>query len=146
MTVIAYRDGVMAADTLASDGLLKVAGMRKVVRGSDGVLYGVAGAAGICCAIARWVESGYRGDMPALRVEDQTADVLVVGVDGVISALTPYGQEDYPGAEYFAIGSGSAVAMGALHAGADAEGAVRAAIEHGLGCGGAVMAVRHDDV
>lgn len=142
MTVIAYRDGVMAADTLASDGLLKVAGLRKVVRGSDGTLYGLAGAAGICCGIARWVDGGCEGDRPPLRVGDHTADVLVVTPDGAISAWTDMGAEDYPGASYMAIGSGSAVAMGALHAGADAEGAVRAAIEHGLNCGGTVMVVR----
>ena len=142
MTVIAYRDGVMAGDTLASDSVLKVSGLRKVARGADGTLYGFSGRASMCCELLRWVEAGCHGDRPPLRVDDDTADVLVVRPSGDILIWTHAGDEDYPAGSYMAIGSGSAVAMGALHAGAYPEGAVRAAIEHGLGCGGSVMVVR----
>ena len=142
MTVIAYRDGVMAADSLAQDGVLKVSGLQKVIRGDDGSLYGMAGAAGMCCEIRRWIEGGLKGDRPPLRDGEHTADVLAVSPEGAVSVWTVYGTEDYPGAAYMAIGSGSAVAMGALFMGASADRAVEAAIEHGLGCGGQVMAVR----
>lgn len=117
MTVIAYRDGVMAADALASDSVLKVAGLRKIARGPDGTLYGCGGRASICCEILR---------QPCGRV----------------SIWTWAGAEDYPADCYLSIGSGSAVAMGAMFMGASAEEAVRAGIEHGIGCGGFVTAVR----
>lgn len=142
MTVIAYRDGVMAADTLASDSVLKVAGLRKIARGPDGALYGCGGRASICCEILRWVDGGCEGERPALKREDDTADVLVVRPCGKVSIWTWAGDEDYPADCYLSIGSGSAVAMGAMFVGASAEDAVRAAIEHGIGCGGTVMAVR----
>jgi ATP-dependent HslUV protease subunit HslV len=142
MTVIAYRDGVMAADTLGSDSVLKVSGMRKIARGPDGTLYGCGGRASICCDFLRWVDGGCDGDRPALKRDDDTADVLVARPDGSVSIWTWAGDEDYPGCEYLSIGSGSAVAMGAMFMGALAEDSVRAGIEHGIGCGGTVMVVR----
>lgn len=58
MTVIAYRDGVMAADTEASDSIVRVAGVEKVLLGLDGALYGFAGRSSICSEIMAWVGSG----------------------------------------------------------------------------------------
>lgn len=142
MTVIVYRDGVMAADTQAEDSLQRVAGLRKVMRGPDGTLYGAAGALALCSAFLRWVDGGCSGERPLMEVGDQRASVLVVAPDGGVSIWFQESSEDFGSIEYMAIGSGSAVAFGAMFAGCNAEDAVRAAIEHGLGCGGSVMAVR----
>jgi ATP-dependent HslUV protease subunit HslV len=142
MTVIAYRDGVMAADTQAEDGVSKVGGAVKVARGSDGSLYGFAGRMALCCGLARWVEGGCRGERPPMKLGDDSAVVLEVTSAGEIRAWYDEGIEDYPNAEYMAIGSGSGVALGAMFAGADAETAASAGAAHAPGCGGPIMAVR----
>lgn len=142
MTVIAYRDGVMAADTSCADSVSKVSWAQKVLRGPDGALYGFAGRVSLCCEIARWVRGEREGERPPLKVDDGTAQVMVVRPDGSLSVWVEDGTEDYDGAEYMAIGSGAGVALGAMHAGATAEGAVRAAIEHAPHCGGSIRAVQ----
>ena len=140
MTVIAYRDGVLAADTLAVRGDSKIGHMVKIAKAPDGRLGAAGGDAGVGAAWLAWVAGGFDGDRPLGKSDDKYVDMgIVVELDG---AMTVYEGTMMPftiTGPYFAIGCGSPEAMGAMHAGASAVQAVEAAIAHDVHCGGCVM-------
>lgn len=130
MTTIAYRDGVLVADTCANRGGVIFSGITKIVRLSDGRLAGAAGGAGYNGAFLRWCEAGCVGDVPEAKAEDNNFDTgLIFCPDGELILYEPGGHfSQRP--PYYAIGSGKEIAAGALWAGASAEMAVMAAAEH----------------
>jgi hypothetical protein len=144
MTTIAYRDGVMASDTgvWIGDGVHSCA--RKLAVGADGTLYGGAGNSALVNTFLKWVDSGYQGDMPKPTPKGDDASSFVILIsppDGqTIRLLTAQGEEEYV-AEYFAIGGGNATAFGALFAGASAETAIAATIEHGCSAHGKIATI-----
>lgn len=145
MTVIAYRDGVMAADTGGWRGDALIPWFRKVARGPDGTLYGGSGSAARVCAFLTWVDDGCLGEMPLPRAEGEGCSdfvVLIARLDGVVEILSHEGREIFAEAPYAAIGSCAEVCLGAMFAGADARTAICAALMHGNGVGGTVMEVR----
>lgn len=145
MTTIAYRDGVMAADSGTWMGDASAPWARKLALGSDGTLYGVAGDAALCQAFIEWVESGCEGDRPeAERVEEDRSSYIVMAVarGGPVRIFTATGHEVYH-APYFAIGGGNVGAMCAMHAGADAVGAIEASIAHAPAAIGPVQSIKH---
>jgi ATP-dependent HslUV protease subunit HslV len=145
MSTIAYRDGVMAADTGSWHAGVKHDFALKIATGPDGTLYGAVGDAAQCSAVMRWVHEGCVGPMPeAERTENRGSSFTVMAVppNGMISLISAYGTEAYP-APYFAIGGGAEVAFGALHAGADAADAIRAAIDHSEYATGFVRLIEH---
>lgn len=157
MTVVAYRHGVMAADSGAA-GDFPHPWARKLARGLDGTLYGVAGVSGECSSFLRWVAAGCpQGEMPMPRMIGDSERfagsfcVLVArsdpeGRSARISVITAYGEEEYPDAPYLAIGAAAECALGAMHAGAGAVDAVRAAIVHGSGAFGEVRAISREEL
>lgn len=66
MTVIVFRDGVMASDSGAFSGDRVWPWLRKIARGPDGVLFGVTGSAAVAGGFLDWVDGGYQGSMPDL--------------------------------------------------------------------------------
>lgn len=146
MTTIAYRDGVMAADSGSWQGDACHGWAVKLARGNDGALYGVAGNAPEAMAFLAWVNSGYRGEQPkaeALPDGGNAFIVMAVSPDGPVRLIAARGEETYH-VPYFAIGAGSATAFGALHAGASAASAIEATKEHGQGAFGAVRTISHE--
>ena len=148
MTVIAYRVGIMAADSGSWDTSdVQHSWARKLARGPDGTLYGIAGNAGEGYALLAWVNGGCRGDMPMPRpIADHDCSFIALRVapGGSPELITAYGVEPYEGAPYQAIGAAREAALGALHAGASAEEAVAAAIEHSAHARGPVRSIRHE--
>lgn len=69
-------------------------------------------------------------------------EVMVARPDGRLRILTTCGEENFDGAPYMTLGGADEPALGALFAGADAETAVRAAIEHSKMAAGKVQAIR----
>lgn len=146
MTVIAYRDGVMAADSMGSADSVMQRGTRKVTRSSTGIIAGFSGVFGAGRKFLRWVEAGAVGDPPLPREhpgdpDHQSYTGIYVMPDGRVIVVDSEGADERF-ASYLALGAGSAAALGAMFAGADAETAVRAAIEHCAWCGGDVDVVR----
>lgn len=143
MTTIAYRDGVLAADTALSYGSM-LRGATKITRCSDGVLAGAAGNAGYNTLFLQWAERGRHGEPPvAQRVDDGLDRGVLFYPDGVVEIYEANGvYRCRP--PYYAFGSGKSEALGAMFAGADAEMAVRAAIEHDPGTGGDITVLRHE--
>ncbi len=145
MTVIAYRNGVMAADTSAWENKTVHRWSRKILRAVDGTLYGTYGTCSEGQRYLRWVDGGCVGDEPMPRDMGDDAGsfgVMIARSDMPLQLLIlPYGREDFD-APYYAVGGGADVAWGALFAGADAETAVRAAIEHSDAARGDVQVIR----
>lgn len=143
MTTIAYRDGVMAADSGGWIGDTVHPWTQKLAKGKDGSLWGASGtAAEIFAFLDAVVESGDPRDWPRPnRGADGGASFIALRAarDGTLSLWGPDGVERFPGARYFAIGSGRDVAFGALWAGASYEDAIKAAATHSTG---AILPVR----
>lgn len=148
MTTIAYRDGVLAADSGVWHGDAVNMWARKVVKGYDGVLYGLTGNAAEAGAYIAWVSNGYAGDEPKARPldkDDASSFVVVIAEAGQpIKIKTAYGIETYD-APYISIGGGAQACYGAMFAGANAETAIQAAIEHGSGAIGNAQSVSFDE-
>ena len=140
MTTIAYRSGVMAADSMVSIGNLVFGEMRKVARGPNGELAGASGEACDVAAALAWVEDGMTGQCPDLL---QGTELLIAAQNGPV-LFRDRDRPLYPiFGEFFALGSGSAIAMGAMAAGASAEEAVKIACRFDKGTGGEVQVIRH---
>ena len=148
MTTIAYRAGIMAADSGSWAGDASHGWAQKLAKGPDGTLYGVAGNAAQCEGFLQWVNEGCHGPYPQADREgtdgkDSSFIVLAVTPGGLIRMITARGEERYQGAPYYAIGAAAPVAFGALFAGATAEQALEAAKEHGYGAFGRIRTLDH---
>lgn len=129
MTTLAYRDGVMAADSSCWDGGVNVHRLRKVYR-VKGLLVGYTGDVGAFGRFLDWLkDGGYPDEYPKVK----SLTVLAVSKDGAVKSFDESGPHVGHAAPYYAIGAGSAVALGAMFAGADAKTAVRAAVRHAEG-------------
>ena len=150
MTVIAYRDGVMAADSGSWDQCdVQHSWTRKIARGPDGTLYGVAGNAPEGMAFLAWVDNGCKGDWPEPRITDPALGncsfiVLRCRPDCDPDMITGCGVETFFGAPYMAVGAAREAALGALHAGASAASAVLASVEHSAHARGPVRTISHE--
>ena len=125
MTTIAYRDGVIAGDS-ATSGDGNVIGHCTKVHRIRGRLVGLCGPIEDGEAFRLWLKAGAK---PKAKPEPLDEDflALLVEPDGRVveygRRLVPVGYE----APFYAIGSGGALALGAMAAGAGAEEAVRIA-------------------
>ena len=134
----------MAGDTGSWIGNVRHSVPTKVGKSPDGILVGCTGRAGKCVAFLEAVHSSPRHEWQTPVADGDGADFMALVVeDGVITILAAHGVEPVIGS-YFAIGSGAEFAMGAMYAGADAEGAVEAAAEHSNYAMLPVMCVRAD--
>jgi ATP-dependent protease HslVU (ClpYQ) peptidase subunit len=132
MTVIVYRDGVMAADTRAWSGdSVPVGWKKKIRRLEDGRLVGCScPEVGVPNAFLDWIAAGAPEDAKPKIDDNEGLSGLVVDAQGQGWLYTANMQCSGPiHAPYFAIGSGEKYALGALAMGATAEEAVQAACD-----------------
>lgn len=141
MTIVAYRDGVMAADSRLTDGsLIMPNGIRKIFQRADGALVGVTGDAEDVEAARAWTERS--GKKPPVLTKG--AVMILVTSGGGISEYSQQGRFRYHNTTgYMAIGTGATAALGAMWAGASAVEAVAAAIALDNCCGGDVYVLEH---
>lgn len=132
MTVIAYRDGVLAADkksTWASLGHTTT----KIRRMRDGSIAGCTGDSAICRELLDWYDAGAEPD----RYPDRksTSNMLLINRDHRVlffdGSPTPIEFED----PWVAMGSGRDYAIAAMHLGCSAKQAVDVACIYDDGCG-----------
>ena len=126
MTTIAVRDGVMAADTLG-DLSGKRCNSKKLWRLSDGGVFGFCGAWTEGKVFADWYNSGANRDEPPkwLVQRDETVDfhALVLLPSGIyLWAYNLMADEMFE--DFWAVGTGSAAALAAMHCGKTAQEAV----------------------
>ncbi len=139
MTTIAYRDGVLAGDTRVTRGGYIMPGhFRKIGRSPAGDLVGIAGN---CAKADGFLSAIVNGSADPTAPEDGVT-ALVISPDGQITVHEAAGRFDVTGAAFWAIGSGTSAALGALHAGASAEEAVRIAMLIDNDSGGEVTSLR----
>lgn len=131
MTTIAYRDGVLAADSRAYSGdKVPIGSKTKVHRMADGSLLGVSTTSvGGDQLIRRWVEAGSL-PVASTDLKPDAFTALLVKPDGSVWYASDNMEWSGPlTGEFFAIGSGEQFALGALVMGASVERAVEAGIE-----------------
>ena len=89
MTIMAYRDGVMAADVLLTTGSMQSScAFPKVIKLPDGGLLGCAGKAADCWSVQQWFLHGQPENTPPRLVaavdSDDAVDFLWVKPDGSV--------------------------------------------------------------
>lgn len=138
MTTVAYRDGVVAADTLITAGHTRCGYAAKIMRHGRLIL-GFCGKKSNFEAFRDWVAAGMPGRFASeggnVFIAPPTGPAIVWG-DG----NTPWRETE----DCWALGSGDDLAMGAMLAGATAEDAVRAAIAVDTGSGGEITVLRRE--
>lgn len=143
MTTIAFRSGIMCADTQAYMGRGEPGHARKskVYRLGDGSLLGVSSSIiGAAVRLVPWVEAGCDHEAWSIIKDYESElrfEMIHVRRDGEMrvwnDAYTPTTIE----VEYYAIGSGAPYALGAMAAGVTAKGAVAIACQFDNFSGGA---------
>lgn len=129
MTTIAYRDGVLAADSgVCSDSGWCMGHTDKLIHLPDGGCFGCSGDGAEVLVFERWMTSGRHGSPEGTS----SVRAIVVWGDGSVQVLNGRGDAAtvrWIGNGFVAIGSGWPVAVAAMMAGADAVRAVEIAIE-----------------
>ncbi len=140
MTCIAYRNGVMAADSLTVHGnLLKDAGTTKI-SAKGGWLLGVSGDS---CPPDHTILKWFKPQALQLpRLEGYSFSMLAVGPAGVIRVWDQEGQFEPIRRRFWAVGCGTELAVGAMEMGATAAQAVAVAIKYNCYCGGKIVTRR----
>lgn len=137
MTTIAYRDGILAGDTLISSGENRV-GYGQKIRQKGQLLYASAGSAGLTEKVEAWIRSGCIGENPPLKSGDATGETFLFMPDDSIVWFHCDGSTLIR-AKFFARGSGGEYALGAMQNGATAIEAVKCAMALDRGTGGTVQ-------
>lgn len=140
MTTIAYRDGVLAADTLRTSNGMRDGYQRKIHKCGRLLIAG-AGSAAVCEQFRSWVLRGMVGPSP-FEGKPDSGNGLVITPDGLAviwGSSGPWQLKDVP---FLALGTGEQIAMGAMAMGGSAEEAVRAAITLNISSGGEIQTVR----
>ena len=140
MTIIAVRNGIMASDSRGTDdqdSYTYTCG--KIFRKGD-ALIGLAGDDGPGVVFLDWYGSGK--PKPELLVTGEADfEALVLTRTGVMR-YDKWCRGDAWHGKFFAIGSGAATALGAMHAGATARQAAAIACKVNPFCAGPVVSRR----
>jgi ATP-dependent HslUV protease subunit HslV len=143
MTIIAWRDGVIAADTGHWQGPIDVGPVQKLKRLADGTIYGCAGDCSDIREFEEWADMGFPTVEKPPKFEDFAA--VLMKPDGTVwqtdGLRPPYAM---PG-EFGAVGIAERFALGCLAMGASPEQAVAKAIQYCAYCSGEVVVVSLDD-
>lgn len=122
MTTIAFKDNILAADTLATSGGYRCGYHPKAFRVGR-LRIGGAGISAYVYAFRHWVIDGMKGDHP-LKTDE--GNLFIIKPDGSTVCWSNAGPFLMDGP--WALGSGENLALGAMLAGATAEEAVRHAM------------------
>lgn len=148
MTTIAYKDGVMAADSRAYAGGATPIGTKvKIRQMEDGTLIGIScNSPGLSEQLFAWFEADMDTELSEVpEVKDISLSILVVSPDGevrmALDSIHPVGPIE---ADFFAIGTGDHFALGAMAAGATAKEAVTIGIELDIWSGAPVRTISLD--
>jgi hypothetical protein len=124
MTTIAYRWGVLAADSrMMLGGWKSPYDATKLHRLPDGTVCGVVGEYSLGIAFVEWLQSREVDGRPSL----EGASVVHLAKDGTITVHEGGGAFPIGKPDFGAWGSGMPAALAAMHMGADARKAVEIA-------------------
>ena len=134
MTIVCYRDGVLAADSLVLEGGTRVGQVRKFRVFQCGTVIAFSGH----LSAGSWF---LKEVTPATMPDELPKDFNAMKVDphGDVYHLESENRVWFKiEAPFHAIGSGSYLAIGAMAMGADAREAVTVACTYETGCGGPI--------
>lgn len=142
MTCIAYKDGVIAADTQETFGTRKIKTAGKVFRVPSGPNKGhwlcMSGASFVGQKLVEWYSDPKNKELPIVAADpdddEAITEFLVITPDRKIYLLNETGAKVPFQMPFYAIGSGGDYAMGAMRRGASAAEAVRIACEFDSYC------------
>jgi 20S proteasome alpha/beta subunit len=147
MTIIVYRDGVMASDSRITDNGIVRGSVSKIFRAPDGTLVGASGEHGAARRFERWFHAQRPEEIP-LEFDPKTEPgmfaAIVVRPDRSTWLVDHRGTFFPIEADFICEGSGREIAMGACAMGAAAVEAVLIAIQYDTGCGGEVQVLNLD--
>lgn len=144
MTTIAYRDGIMAADTLVTGGDVRRGHVLKIGQTALGSLVGVTGMAGMLDEVIGWLSAGGRREEYPKVPPDSHISGIVACLDGRVGVFSTHGVMQWAETEFVAVGSGNEIAMGAMAMGASAEKAVEIAAQFDVYTGGRITTLSLD--
>lgn len=135
MTIIAYKDGIIAADSATFSGQTIInQSTMKIAKSKKGILGGATGSSTFCQSFRDWIMRECKGKVTFPK--DDFGIISRPGATGV-EAWDENGVCYYQDA-YHAIGAGDDFALGVMWAGGSAIDAVKAAIHHSAFCSGTV--------
>ena len=137
MTTIAYRDGLMAADSHVNGDGIRQGSITKIGRNSAGDLIGVCGSA----SLVQKLLSAFASGDESHEIKEGQGEALIARATGTIEFWDYHGHYQL-GARYAATGSGFQIALGAMAFGASAEQAVTCAAQHDTSTGGLIHTLR----
>ena len=133
MTTIAVRDGVMACDSMVTVSS-KHGGTRafyhwapKVVRVENELIGGAGDSDGMALWVDWYIEGQYLNDELWQLFSEHDFDIVVLHEDGALESSDQGGVIERIHEPFYAIGSGSKAALGAMHRDATAEEAINIA-------------------
>lgn len=129
MTTIAFKDGIVAADTGVMTRSMRAGYTVKIVQ-RHGSVAGGTGDAAWTATFREWFMRGVKSKYPLIPLVngDPVGKGVVFWRDGRIEIFEQHGRFTLI-TDQFAIGSGTSEARGAMLAGATAEEAVRIAMQ-----------------
>jgi len=131
MTTIAYRDGLMAADSGGLfDGLKSKT--RKIYRAGDALIGGSGNFVDILMFREWWEAGQNRSALPEFRQygeKDGPSFAVLVAEHHRLTWWSEHFQPEELVCDFWAVGSGAMAAMAAMYMGADAFKAVEVAVE-----------------
>lgn len=138
-TIIAYKDGILAADTLVcnTDTYEKLYYAEKIFKSDDGWLIGANGDCTYCLNFIKWAQEGRVGLAPKQGKYDGG---LLISPQGKIRIFSGQHYEEILN-PFVTIGSGSPWAMAVMEIGGTAIDAVNAAMKWCMTCGGEITVV-----
>jgi hypothetical protein len=139
MTILAYRDGVLAADSACTDRGIHIGTVRKLGRAQDGSVFGAAGRIGHCKRFLDWAEAGMEGALDIKENEDEGFSGLVIRPDRTVWCVDTSGAMTQLHTAFAADGGAMKLALGAMAAGATAVEAVSIACGLDTDCRGPVQ-------
>jgi 20S proteasome alpha/beta subunit len=142
MTTIAYRDGVLAADSQSTFRGNREGMVTKIAQRGP-VLAAVCGLAPNAIAFLDWFRTGMVGSVPHMGDKEDNAWGFVYPPGERIIWFKPGGTE-YFRAPLHASGSGADFAIGAMTFGATPEEAVAVAAKHDIHTGGEIVVLRRE--
>lgn len=150
-TTIAFRDGILASDSQASLGATIVSqACEKIVKGRGALIGGVGELAAIS-KFKRWalkIDWTKVVEPPEYEMPEGAAGIVIIKGRTSPYIIINYEESGWfedPDSPFYAWGSGSDVALGALHHGARAHEAVEIAAKISHGSGGPVKTIQFTD-
>lgn len=137
LTAIAYRSGVLAADTLVSCDDIVLGHASKIAKRADGAMAGATGVSIACEKFLDAFRTGRDGDFTIELKEEEDFEAVVISPDDKIWIVGDNGRHVL-NAPFYALGVAREMLIGAMAAGALAAEAVGIAIRYHALCGGEV--------